>query len=47
MLWISGNSEKNIMQRLIRAKQVTTFHGYLRNKTAINSDKGLTDDGKN
>ena len=23
------------------------LHGYLRKKTAINSDKGLTDDGKN
>ena len=28
-------------------KYVTTFHGYLRKKTAINSDKGLTDDEKN
>ena len=26
---------------------MTALHGHLRKKIAINSDKGLTDDGKN
>ena len=33
--------------KVCNGKHVTTLHGYLRIKTAINSDKGLTDDGKN
>ena len=43
------------MQRLLQAEDlarcavenVTTLHGYLRKQAVINSDKGLTDDGKN
>ena len=33
--------------KVCNGKHVTTLHGYLRKKTTINSDKGLTDDGKN
>ena len=33
--------------KVCNGKHVTTLHGYLRKKTAINSDKGLTDDGEN
>ena len=33
--------------KVCNGRIVTTFHGYLSKKTAINSDKGLTDDGKN
>ena len=33
--------------KVCSGKHLTTLHGYLRKKTAINSDKVLTDDGKN
>ena len=33
--------------KVCNGKYVTTLHGYLRKKTTINSDKGLTDDRKN
>ena len=33
--------------KVCNGKHVTSLHGYLRNKTAINNDKGLTDDEKN
>ena len=32
--------------KVCSGKHVTTLHDYLRKKTAINSDKGLTNDGK-
>ena len=33
--------------KVCNGKHVRTLHGYLRKKTAINKDKGLTDHGKN
>ena len=33
--------------KVCNGKHVTMPHGYLRKKTAINSDKDLADDGKN
>ena len=33
--------------KVCNGKHVTTLHGYLRKKTAINIDKDLADDGKN
>ena len=33
--------------KVCNGKHVTTFHGYLRKKTAIKRDKGLTNDGEN
>ena len=33
--------------KVCNGKHVTTAHGYLRKKAVINSDKALTDDGKN
>ena len=33
--------------KVCNGKHVTTLHDYLEKKTAINSDKGLTNDGEN
>ena len=41
------NCSSRKFSKLCYGKLVTTLHGYLRKKAAINSDKSLTGDGKN